>query len=468
MKLRIKRNKDRTLLACIVVAALLCLGQVLGSTPVLLACLLGFLLVVAVAAYRGKASPVLLFFLPWAPLLKLAPGTFSFYTFALIVVCVITLWRRHKALNFSCILLGLLLLVFTLVSKLVEGYGLAASYMLYMFLLLLFPMVMEEITERVDFATLTVFFSMGIICAGISAQQLVEFSNISRYIDVFSWSVVTRFSGYYGDANFYSAHISAALGGVLIIFLREEKGWTRNRMLLLGLPLLYCGFLSASKTFFLVLACMLLLWLLDFLFMRGKVLRKLLIFVGIVAVIAVVAASGLFAEQWRVIVFRFNQATSLSSLTTGRTDLWIDYLRALRDDPKLLLLGKGMTNVLISDKASHNTVLQILFQFGVIGALVLLLWEFFYIRGATQNRRLKVRFLEAAVLVTGAFLPWMSLDLLFFDEFFLMPLYVTAGFLYAQKESARRPAQLGERTEQSAPGTEEKHENPMDPSQEGS
>lgn len=467
MKLRIKRNKDRSLLACIVVAALLCLGQVLGSTPVLLACLLAFLLVVAVAAYRGKASPVLLFFLPWAPLLKLAPGTFSFYTFALIMVCGIALWRRQKTLNFSCVLIGMLVLALTLVAKLIHGYGLSASYMLFMFLLLLFPMVMEEVRERVSFTTLTIFFSMGIICAGLSAQQLVKFSRIARYIDVFSWSVITRYSGYYGDANFYSAHISAALGGVLTIFLREEKGRTRNMMPVLALPLLYCGFLSASKTFFLVLACMLVFWLLDFLFMRGKILRKLLIFASIVAVIVAVAASGLFADQWRVIVYRFNQATSLSSLTTGRTDLWMDYLRAFRDDAKLLILGKGMTNVLVGGKASHNTILQVIFQFGVIGGLALAVWEFFYIRGTMQNRKAKVRFLEAAVLMTGAFLPWMSLDLLFFDEFFLMPLYVAAGFLYAQRDSARRPARLSENAD-AVPAAQKNMENPSDLSEERS
>lgn len=430
MILRIKRSKDPTLLICLAFAAWLCLAQVLGSTLVLLACLMCFLMYVAIAAYQGKASPVLLFFLPWAPLLKLAPGSLSFYTFSLILVCAVTFWRKRFAVNIYCVLLAIPLTVITLLSKALDGSGLAASYILFIFSLFLFPTIMGELRSKVDFTKLTVMFSLGIIAAALSAQQLVVFPRIARYIDVYSWHVVTRLSGYYGDANFYSAHISAALGGVLLIFLQEEKGKRRNWMLFLGLLLMYCGFLSASKAFFLTIAVVFVFWFLKLILMRGKVRRKLLILSIVALAVTGVVISGVFEEQWNVIIYRFRQSTSISGLTTGRTDIWLSYLKVLTQDMKLLLLGRGYTNILENGAASHNTVIQIVYQFGILGGIVLLGWAYYFIRGTLKYHRVKIRLLDAAVLLTGAFLPWMALDLAFFDEFFLMPLYVASGLVY--------------------------------------
>ena len=151
MTLRIKRNKDYTLLWCIVVAALLCFGQVLGSVPMLLACLLGFLILITVSAYRAMTLPVLLFFLPWAPLLKIAPGTVSFYTIALIIACGVVFWKKKFTLNIYCAGLALILVAVTLISKLLDGSGLSAVYILFCFFLFLFPVVMGEYREKADF-----------------------------------------------------------------------------------------------------------------------------------------------------------------------------------------------------------------------------------------------------------------------------------------------------------------------------
>lgn len=439
MVLRIKRSKDPSLVISFAIAAWLCLAQVLGSMPVLLACLMCFLMHVAIAAYQGKASPVLLFFLPWAPLLKLAPGSLSFYTISLILSYAVTFWRKRFTVNIYCVLLALPLTVITLLSKALDGSGLEASYILFIFSLFLFPTIIGELRGKVDFLKLTVSFSLGIIAAALSAQQLVVFPRIARYIDVYSWHVVTRLSGYYGDANFYSAHISAALSGVLLIFLQEEKGKRRNRMLVLGLVLLYCGFLSASKAFFLTIAAVFVFWFVKLIVMRGNIKRKLVLVLCVGLAVAAALASGIFEDQWNVIVFRFRQSTTLSGLTTGRTDIWLGYLKSLSQDMKLLLLGRGYTNTLDNGVASHNTIIQIIYQFGILGGIVLLGWAYYFIRGTLKYYRVKIRLLDAAVLLTGAFLPWMALDLAFFDEFFLMPLYAVAGLIYLG--SGGRPAQ---------------------------
>ena len=43
-------------------------------------------------------------------------------------------------------------------------------------------------------------------------------------------------------------------------------------------------------------------------------------------------------------------------------------------------------------------------------------------------------------MAIGIALPWMALDILFFDEFFLLPVYGVFGTIYASKEAEKMTA----------------------------
>ena len=45
------------------------------------------------------------------------------------------------------------------------------------------------------------------------------------------------------------------------------------------------------------------------------------------------------------------------------------------------------------------------------------------------------QYLPCSVLLVGVFLPWMGIDLLFFDEFFLMMFYVSLGFKWISEQA---------------------------------
>lgn len=435
MVLRIKKPKDlNNLICCVLLALGLCLAQVTGSTPLVLACLSGFLVLMALGAWYGSCTPLLLFFLPFAPLLKLAPGSVSFYTLALVAVCGVTFVKRKFALNVYCLVIALVLAVLTFMARLLGGNGLSLGYILFLFMLVLFPSVMAELRQNVDFRKLTIFFALGIIIAALSAKQLLGYRNIARYITVDSWQKINRLSGYYGDPNFYSAQISAALSGVLLLFLREQKSSRKNLVMLLGLGvvLIYCGFLSGSKAFLITVATVGMIWLFRFMTMKGRLSRKLAVLGMLLLAFTVVVASGLFQEWWAVFMIRFRNVSSLSALTTGRTDLWISYGKRLMSSARLLLLGEGYADALVNGRASHNTLIQMIYQLGIPGTVLAFVWIYFYLRGVMRYHHIRLRLWRAEILMllVGIFLPWMALDMLFFDEFFLIPMYALAGFVF--------------------------------------
>lgn len=427
-------NPIKYLAACLVIVAVLCVAQVRGSSIVTLSALVLQLILVLMAAFKGFASPILLFFLPWSTLMKLAPGSISFYSLSLIGTCCAYVVRFRGQVNMRCVVAAIFLLGLTLPAKILAGGSISMDYMLFFFLLALFPMVMRECAFVVSHRILTLFFSLGIICAALSARALAGYGNIARYIHVDSWTNVVRYCGYYGDANFYSAQICAVLGGVLVQIL-GEKDW-KNILLWIGLTivLIYCGLMSASKTFVITLGLMMLLWLAAVLVMPGKIGSKLVILLGTGAGIGFVIGSDVFTQVIEVIVYRFSFSSNTSDLTTGRIDLWINYAKEIMGSLRILLIGNGYTNLKVNAGATHNTVIQMIFQFGLIGSVMLIQWLSAYVRDIRKGFRPKV--LYSMIILVGTFLPWMALDLLFFDEFFLMPLYAVSGMV-AQSEKEK-------------------------------
>lgn len=426
------RKSIQYLAACILLAGMLCFAQIRGSTILILGVLLLQLLLVGVAAFGDFASGVLLFFLPWSTLMKLAPGSISFYTLCLILVCGVYVIRFRMRLNMPCVVAAIFLLGLALPAKLLSGGSLSLDFILFFFLLVLFPPVAEHEVRADRGQVLTVFFALGIVLAALSAQRLTNYGGIARYIDVDSWTNVVRRSGYYGDANFYAAHISAVLGGIMLQLLGERKPWKIVCWLGLMLVLIYCGLLSASKSFVITLCLMLVLWIIAILSMHGKAGLKAMILVGSCVSVVAAMGSGLFEEVIEVILYRFSFSTSISELTTGRTDLWMNYAREITSSPRILLIGNGYTNLKVNGRASHNTLIQMVFQFGLVGGGILLRWMRDYF--SRMCKRLKPVRSDGLLVIVGIFLPWMALDMLFFDEFFLMPMYVAACFLSAREE----------------------------------
>ncbi len=419
------------MILCVAEALLLCLSQVVGNTALIMVCLGAFMLLVGYAALKGFAAPVLMFFLPWSTILKLGQGSMSFFTFALLMVCGICWLKERFFIHRYYILFSAGAFLLTLFSKLLEQYSFDNSYLMFIALLFLFPLLMKEIDRMYDFRYLTVLFSLGIIIAALTAQYLVIYPNIAKYIDVYTFQSITRLSGYYGDPNFYSAHITAALAGVIMLIMRKSDVKERVWLSLLAVVLVYCGLLSASKAFVLLLVCMVFLLIMQVLFMRGKVSMKLSVILGVAFMIVFVLTSEMFSDMINVIQIRFGDFTNLSDLTTGRSDIWESYGRLFAEDTKTLLIGQGFTNVKHTGWGSHNTLIQLIYQFGLLGSALLVGWFASYRKAVFLERRFeKNTWICAALLLVGVIGPWMSIDILFFDEFFLMQFYLLAGLYW--------------------------------------
>ena len=419
------------LCVCAVEMLWLLAAQAVGNMILLMPCLACFLLLTAGAALQGMAVPVLLFFLPFAPLLKMVPGTISFYTLALLVVYAVYAVKGSRNLPIFHLIPALCLLMLTLVVKITAGISVDNAYILFFISLLLVPFLTMELGEKCDFYWLTVFFVCGIVLAAVTARFLVSVPTVARYIDINNNLGFARRSGYYGDPNFYSSHITAALGGVLVLLMQHPGRIKRLVLAAMALVLLYCGLMSVSKSFLLVSMSLLLFWFVGFMFRRGKISAKLTLLVTALIGAAFLLSSTVFQDMMDLMLSRFVGNTTLSAFTTKRVDLWLTYLRTFGEDTSLLLFGKGYANILISGRGSHNSLIQCIYQFGLVGSALFVAWAVCFVRAMMLRRNVRgIEVTQIAILMLGVFGPWLGLDFLFFDELFLLPIYVFAAVRY--------------------------------------
>lgn len=421
-----------TLFGCLLIALLLCIVQISGSKMLIAACLAAFLAFHFWSCFQNDAMCVLLFFLPWSPLLRTDRGSISFFTIALLLTCLYYWQRDGFRLALYQILVTAFLAVTTLIAKAIRSNPIENHYLFFFMMLLLFPCVAKGLSGAVSFSRLTLFFACGIIMAALSARQIAAYPNISQYIKVDSYLKITRLSGYYRDPNFYCAHITACLAGVQLLMSRERR---RSRQIVwigVMMVLVYCGLLSASKSFVVVLACLFLVWV-PVLLTGGHVKRGIAILAGVACAAAVMLLSAAVQDMLRMVMSRFSYAANVSDLTTHRSEIWRMYLHELSRDPVLMLLGSGFTSVTLGTKASHNTIIQGVFQFGLIGLPVLCAWLVMTLK--RTSGRSGCRRNAFLLMCVGVVLPWMALDILFFDEFFLLPVYAVIGAGYAASET---------------------------------
>lgn len=413
------------LLTCILLSLMLCYAQILASRVLILACLGVYLTLLGWACTRHMTLPLLLFFLPWATIMKLSPGSYSFYTFGLVLSCGISVFRGHLRIKKYALLSGIAILTVALFSKLLDGTGIAYSFIAFLMMLMVLPAVKQESgMGTYDFYNLTLFYGIGIILAALCAREYAEAPNIARFIQVEAYNVIIRRSGFYGDANFYTAQITAAIGGCMMLLLRERQRSRTVLMMALTFMLVYCGAMSGSKSFVIITACMTVVWLGNLLRMRNRPGLKTILIVALLVFAVVLATSEMFSDLVEVIVVRFSRSDNLNSFTTNRLSIWQNYFKELFGNIKVFFVGRGYTDIKVAGKASHNTILQMFHQFGILGAPFLMYWVSCFLRDAPSGWRGKGetrRF--ALVVVMGVYMPWMALDALFFDDFFLLQWY---------------------------------------------
>lgn len=308
------------------------------------------------------------FLMPFAPIFKLTIPGFSFFNLillcALLRVLVFLDFKIPYKSGMPLIWFSFFVMVTSIQIDLIASLTIICS-------LFFLSCISANGTCKIDFLDIVHYTSLGVIFTSIVAvwgrdvfprlSPLLNETTIRLDVGVH----YNRFSGLFGNPNHFSFLVSILLASVCVIILKNEAKILDYVIFAL---LSIFGFMSVSVSFIIAYMCMLIMILYTALKNGGRILSK---FFVIVTIVGVVLAVFLDTDTLSTIVFRFDglvtEHADASSMTSGRSDLWLMYLKYLITDIKSLFIGVGIGAGNLPGGASHNFYIEIIYYLGLIG-----------------------------------------------------------------------------------------------------
>ena len=310
--------------------------------------------------------PLLMFVLPSATILKFSPDSMSFFTllFFLVVAKMVLKVQKIKASLFvTLIFFVMFCLLFSGLGTLTTIVTIAAGFIMIYCLRFI----------ETDAETSVLAFASGIIFTSLLSLFKAYFPIIDQFISVISMktgetTVADRFAGLQYNPNFFTVDIILIIAGIVV--LTYHKTARKSYTLYLTLLSVF-GLMSVSKSFLVSFIVLIILW---FVLSMKQGVQKLFKFLMIVLIAALVVY--LFAyESINLYIFRLteDQGGSMGEFTTGRSDIWMDYLTGFVGDIKIFFLGNGINNFVKSGASPHNTYLDLFYFMGIVGTVLFIM-----------------------------------------------------------------------------------------------
>lgn len=282
--------------------------------------------------------------------------------------------------------------------------------------------LLRELLKKQDRSSAVRTSKLYCISLLISSLYAYAFRNTSQLIALkgteapaYWMSTQKRFYGLFQDPNYYMALLIIAIA--LLIKLRLSNEIKRIPFVTTLSAVTVFGFLTYSKTFFLLIAFIYVVYVI--LQIRNR--RFFLSFALTVGILLTVMVSMQIKDSpLQVILYRFSTATNMDDLTTGRSDLYGRYTNAIISGVKSFFIGYGLDAEYLT-LSPHNLYLEILYYLGAIGIILFIgtVGSFIHVAELANDLGHKENFLMR-------YFPLISVAILFFSlaGMFSAPTYV--------------------------------------------
>ena len=355
-------------LSCFLIAAFIVLGLYVPAMNFI--ALFATLYMILVAS-KNSLICIAIFLLPFATVFKLTIPGFSFFNIIMICVLLRVLMLNNYKLSAKS---GMLLLLFGCYTVLT---GLKADIIACVTVVCSFAFViclMDKNKDEIILEDIMFFASLGVIITSIVAMlnvnvfpRLRPLMEEAATIRIEAGEYFFRFSGLMGNPNHYSFLVSVLLAAYCVIIIKNKA---KMLDLIIFITLSVFGFMSISLSFVFAYIFMILLVLCFTLKRDVKDFAKYFVLFCFGLFLCLMFLS---RDTFDAIALRFARIfdanSDLSSATTGRSDLWIYYLKYLLTNIPTLVFGVGIGAGNLPIGASHSFYIDILYHLGIIGGI---------------------------------------------------------------------------------------------------
>ena len=327
---------------------------------------------------------MLYFILSMAPIFKLSSSGSSVYTYIVLLYCTMHIAKKRFVLNkveTLVLIFTLYILATSVCSGTVNTKRIVKMCANTMMIGLLSDIDIDKKYRNVFFA-----YILGLILSSCMRFLNSSFFRINEYtVEVImhepTYSTV-RFAGLYNDPNYYAINVIIAL--VLTTVLYQRRDIDSIGVVLLSIPLIYFAGMTGSKSALLMLS--LPLCLLTAACIKRKNYLMMIIFVLAVAVGIEMILSGRFTA-FNVTLNRMQRSSkNLTGVTSNRDLIWKNYFAFLKNNPHVLLIGNSVGIYYLDGFATHNTYIDLLYQFGIVGTMIFISIVIISFKEKVRNR----------------------------------------------------------------------------------
>ena len=341
-------------------------------------------------------------------------GFLYFYNFALLLLLIKLSFincLNCKKINIKIPILIFILVIYNLVIQLYSGlFSIKHLIDLCGFIissLTLFFALYEDINVKKLCKILTIFMIVSFIIGFIK--------------DTFVWGFPLpdkhRLIGLMRDPNYFSAWASILIFSSIIL---------HKKINLSTFILFLAALLSFSKMFLIICIisslCLIVIFfnnILNFIFTKKRTVYCQTLFVSLSAILVV-----FFCLLGFFVIDKYFIRFSSTTLTTGRTFIWNEYITRIINDPFSMVFGRSISYSSFytiyyteANMVAHNTLLDIILSYGIFGTFIIILFLYNYISNIRINKNNITIFIILLIIT-------FSLSWLMIDHFYILLLYI--------------------------------------------
>lgn len=425
---------------------------------------------------KMKSVYYLIFLLPFYNVFRYSTDQMYFSAWIAMVLVLVTLIRlindlckKKKRINWIISVSYLIFIIYLFLQK--GTFNL--SRLLPIMLVLAVTYVLFYYWDEINFKNLTLFLFYGILVSVVFSLFIDICPRLSMFVQRFGGdeSVNFRYQGLSRDPNYYALEILLCLSSFTCLYFNKKINWFYYPVFVILSSL---GIITASKSFlitFVVFVILLFICLFVSLIKSKKKTRRSIVITVILMIISVLLPFGICYKNinflieriinpnyFGVIDFSENNKSDINnsnewienidgnlsdytmskneevinSFTTGRSQIWKEYLKDYLSSPRKILFGVGMGSSYLGPNggvAIHNTIIQCLYFWGLFGCLLFIAVILIYIWQLNKFKDIKL--INLLIPVFAVLVMMCSLDNLFSYRSYILIIF----FMYSLFET---------------------------------
>ncbi|MGX8698784.1 MAG: O-antigen ligase family protein [bacterium] len=432
-------DKNAALGWCVILTVLLFMSLLL--TPYLNILTLGISLLLLFWMNVETSFCILLYLMSFMTIFKLQLDGFALFNLLLVAFMVRLVYRRFSYVplrtSFAILLFGAYAFVITFPSGM-------ADWIMLVVTLLMASLLMASKIKQMDLPRLMGYAAAGLIVSSTLALFRVFIPRLAVLLTAENEARIKlgpglyfyRFSGLMRNPNIYTVLPSVLLAVYAVFFLRRKL---KPVEIAFVVAMLIFGLMSASMSFVLSLGVLAVLIILEL--TKGN-LKQRILSLSVLTVVFIVIYSLRNLDFIVTVIYRISSivdgdSRTYSSITTGRTDIWLMYFDYFRKNIPALLFGAGfgVNGLEVVGREAHNLFIEVTFYVGILGLALYLyaLWEIFEPRQFTQKKIPLLGFIPFAVLLVRT----MARNLMLNEQFIFCLLLSAQAVVWSAEQSER-------------------------------